>query len=109
MMAEHLEITALADTGANQCVLEWTVAQQLPQATDQGQSRVRALAGNDHRGVRFPVVVTFLADEGDPVSLETSAWSAETFTGPNLIGYGGLLEKPRFAVDPETNRFYFGH
>jgi hypothetical protein len=42
------------------------------------------------------------------VSVDSLAWSAETFVGPNLIGYGNLLEKTRFAVDPAENRFYMG-
>jgi len=108
VVVEGLEITALVDTGANQCILGWAVAEQLIPAASELTIQVRALGGNVHRGMLFPVVVTLLADDGDPVSLQIAAWSAETFNGPNLIGYGGVLERLRIALDPETNRFYFG-
>jgi hypothetical protein len=103
------EITALLDTGANQCILEWALAEQLNAPVEARVVQIRALGGNVHQGILFSTVITFLADEGESVSLEVAAWSAETFTGPNLIGYGGVLERVRIALDPATNRFFFGH
>jgi hypothetical protein len=56
----------------------------------------------------FRAIIEFLADEGVAISIATSVWTAETFQGPNLLGYGGLLEKMRFALEPAENCFYFG-
>jgi hypothetical protein len=109
LIVEDHEITALVDTGASQCILEWSLAEELAVAAEDRIVQARALGGNVHVGVLFPVVISFPADEGSPVSLEVAAWSAESFDGPSLIGYGGVLERLRIAIDPETNRFFFGH
>lgn len=99
-IVEDIEIMALVDTGATSCVLSWENAAQLADHLLEGNPQVRALGGSVHEGVLFPVALTFRADEGVRVDLQTSAWSAETFHGPNLIGYGGLLEKMRFCDRP---------
>jgi hypothetical protein len=108
VVALDQEFTAILDTGANQCVLEWAIAEPLLSGSDDWLPQTRALGGQVHNGVLFPIVLTLPADEGDPVAVETSAWSAQSFGGPNLIGYGGLLEKLGTAIDPGSNRFYFG-
>jgi hypothetical protein len=107
-LVDGVEILALLDTGANYCIVEWKIGQQLMSAGSYSVPQERALGGNVHLGHFFPAVVEFLADEGVPISIATSVWTAETFQGPNLVGYGGLLEKMRFALDPAENRFYFG-
>ena len=108
VLVEDIEVSALLDTGATQCVLNWAIAEQLLSRGGEAVRQVRALGGGVHEGVLLPVVVTLLADEGSPLAIPAAAWSAETFSGPNLIGYGGLLEKVRFALEPAANRFYFG-
>jgi hypothetical protein len=35
--------------------------------------------------------------------LVSAEWLAPTF-----LGYMGLLERIRFAIDPQANQFYFG-
>jgi hypothetical protein len=108
VLVEETEIATLLDTGATQCVLEWDVGEPLLSQSEDAVPVERALGGGVHRGFAFPVAITFPADEGDPVSIGSIAWTAETFHGPNLVGYGGLLEKMRFALEPAENRFYFG-
>jgi predicted aspartyl protease len=108
VLLEDLDFNALLDTGANDCVLAWQVAEQVPQLLEPAEIQVRALGGNVHVGLYFPVVLVFPADEGQDLTLDTFAWASETFSGPSLIGYGGMLEKIRFALDPEHNLFYFG-
>jgi predicted aspartyl protease len=102
------EFNALLDTGANGCVLPWSVAEHLLPDLVNGVSQTRALGGNVHTGRSCLVSLTFIADEGKELTVETVAWASETFPGPSLVGYAGLLEKLRMALDPEENRFYFG-
>lgn len=105
---EQHEINALVDTGATACVLAWGVAEQIQPLFEAGQPETRALGGSVHVGRVFSVSLSFPADEGQDLTLETNAWASETFAGPSLIGYGGLLEKMHTALQPEQNRFYFG-
>jgi hypothetical protein len=60
------------------------------------------------------MAITLIADEGENLSLEDAhVWVPNLFTGqywphPNILGLTGFLQRIRFAVDPETNLFYFG-
>lgn len=57
--------------------------------------------------VRIPF--TFVAEEGE--SLETEGTFFITPDWPeslNFLGYSGLLDSLRFALDPQVNHFYFG-
>jgi hypothetical protein len=49
-----------------------------------------------------------VADNGESLSIEATVWVSREWTGGNFLGYGGLLERIRFAVDPANNLFYFG-
>lgn len=44
----------------------------------------------------------------EQVTLSTRLFVSPDWTGPNFIGYEGLLQRIRFAIDPEANLFYFG-
>jgi hypothetical protein len=49
-----------------------------------------------------------LADTGEPLDVPATVFVTPDWPGPNFLGYQGLLQRIRFAVDPESNRFYFG-
>ncbi|HKI06536.1 MAG TPA: hypothetical protein VKK31_31460 [Thermoanaerobaculia bacterium] len=40
--------------------------------------------------------------------LDATVLVSQDWFGGSFIGYEGLLQRIRFAVDPETNLFYFG-
>jgi hypothetical protein len=48
----------------------------------------------------------------EKICLRWDPWSilrsSPDWRGPNFLGYQGLLQRIRFAVDPEVNLFYFG-
>ena len=48
------------------------------------------------------------ADEGESLDVEATVFQSPDWRGPSFLGYQGLLQRIRFAVDPETNLFYFG-
>ena len=57
--------------------------------------------------VRLPI--TFIADEGEPLTMEATFFvSPEWLPGKTLLGYTGLLDSIRTALDPQVNFFYFG-
>ncbi len=59
-------------------------------------------------GALYRVPVKLLADEGEPLQMEATVFLSPDWQGPNFIGYEGLLQRIRFAVDPQANQFYFG-
>ena len=59
-------------------------------------------------GALYRVAVTIEAEEGESLDVEATVFLSPDWRGPNFIGYQGLLQRIRFAVDPETNLFYFG-
>ena len=60
------------------------------------------------QGAVYRDVLRLPADEGEPLDVEASIFLSPDWRGPNFIGYQGLLQRIRFAVDPEVNLFYFG-
>jgi hypothetical protein len=60
------------------------------------------------RGTLFRGLIALLADGGEPLEVDATIFISPDWTGPNFIGYQGLLQRIRFAIDPETNLFYFG-
>jgi hypothetical protein len=57
--------------------------------------------------VRVPF--TLPADEGEDLALTgTFLVSDDWPSGLTFLGYSGLLDSIRFALDPQANDFYFG-
>ena len=82
-------VLAQLDTGAAWSILDSGIAEELGHL------------------VRLPL--TLVADEGE--SLETEGiffvcrdWPVDL----TFLGYSGLLDSIRFALDPQVNHFYFG-
>ena len=100
---------AQIDTGAAWSVLSPELAQEAGVSVRDGRpaslnTRLGKLQGHI---VRIPF--SLLADEGE--SLETTgaffispAWLPRQV----FLGYSGLLDSIRFALDPQVNDFYFG-
>jgi hypothetical protein len=70
--------------------------------------------GVEMRGNIYRVNIVFLADEGDDITIDATVfvpdeeWQNSWGEHPGYIGLTGCLERMRFAVDPENDRFYFG-
>ena len=102
-------IVAVMDTAAPWCIFEPTVADALvhdyllldPRVALS--TRFGLVHGSLYRGP-----ITIPAEEADPLDLEATVFLSPDWRGPNFIGYQGLLQRIRFAVDPEENLFYFG-
>jgi hypothetical protein len=102
-------LTAIVDTAAPWCIFKPDIAKML-------QSRCEAESGTvtlstrlgPVDGVLYRVPLTLPADEGSPLKVEATAFLSPEWQGGNFIGYMGLLQRIRFAVDPHSNLFYFG-
>jgi hypothetical protein len=59
------------------------------------------------RLVRLPFI--FAADEGDDFPNEGTFFITPDWPeGVTFLGYSGLLDSIRFALDPQVNDFFFG-
>jgi hypothetical protein len=102
-------IVTMVDTAAPWCIFEPEVGDLLrPYLSPVQEQAILSTRMGTLRGGLFRVPVKLPADEGQPLDLEATVFLSPDWRGPNFIGYQGLLQRIRFAVDPETNLFYFG-
>ena len=116
---EHADppIPVIVDTGAPWPILDPHKADELGIDYRAGGWRANPLyiRGFLYYGWFCDMTVTFVVDEGFGRSLDVEATvfipelpPDEAWLHPNFIGLDGLLNRVRFAVDPENNLFYFG-
>lgn len=103
---------AVVDTGAPYCVLSKQQAIEIDPNYRSSATTSIALTVRGYQelpGVLVRMQVTVCADEGDDITIEGTVFvPEEDIELPNFIGYGGLLERINFAVDPRKNFFLFG-
>jgi hypothetical protein len=100
---------AQVDTGAAWSVLDPAVAETFGLLDRIGEpTRLHTRLGLiEGKLVRLPI--TFLSDQGDPLdTYGTFFISPDWPPGRTFLGYSGLLDSMRFALDPQANQFYFG-
>jgi hypothetical protein len=102
-------VLAVVDTAAPWCIFEPVVAESLVRNSLPilGQTVLSTRMGMI-QGALYREMLRIPADEGEPLDVEASIFLSPDWRGPNFIGYQGLLQRIRFAVDPEENLFYFG-
>jgi hypothetical protein len=101
-------LLAELDTGAAWSVLHTEVAEALDLLNGTGEpvpysTRLGRITGHLER-----TSIYIIADEGESLRIEATVWVSREWPGGNFLGYGGLLERIRFAIDPGDNFFYFG-
>lgn len=102
-------ILAQLDTGAAWSVLDPEVAALIASSLDLlGPARMSTRFGHlSGQLVRAPI--TFQAEEGESLTIMGTFFISEDWpAGMTFLGYSGLLDAIRFAVDPQANDFYFG-
>ncbi|MFY9819950.1 MAG: hypothetical protein WAM82_01110 [Thermoanaerobaculia bacterium] len=100
---------AQVDTGAAWSVLDPVVAESLGLLYLDGQKITLNSRFGRIEGTLVQLLVTFLADDG--IALDKYATffiSPDWPPGRTFLGYSGLLDGMRFAIDPQVNHFYFG-
>lgn len=105
---DGVRVLAMLDTGAQWSVLNAELADNLELFERDGEpvtisSRMGTVGG---RLVRART--TLVADDGDSVEVDSTVFVLRDWPAGNFIGYSGLLERIRFAVDPHENAFIFG-
>ncbi len=100
---------AQLDTGAAWSILDPETAALLGVETvGQPFARLSTRLGVVH-GYLTRVPTTLLAEQGSHLDFEGTFFVPRDWpTGRIFLGYSGLLDRVRFAIDPTTNDFYFG-
>jgi len=105
----ELPHVALLDTGAHYCILDREIATGIDRFLTEplGQMELRTAYGTI-RGDLHTHRITLLAEAGDSLDIESTVFVSPDWRAPSFLGYVGALDRLRFAVDPQLNRFYFG-
>ncbi len=100
---------AQVDTGSAWSVLDPILAKDFGLLNLEGPRTQMSTRFGLLKGTLVRSDITFLAEEG--THLETTASffiSPDWPPGRTFLGYSGLLDSIRFALDPQRNHFYFG-
>ncbi len=104
-----LEALAIVDTAAPWCILEPRLGAAVVDHFEElpGTVTLSSRFGR-HEGRLYLGTVKLSADEGEDLEVETTVFISPDWTGGNFVGYLGCLERIRFALEPQANKFYFG-
>jgi hypothetical protein len=102
-------VSAVVDTAAPWCIFSPSVCASLREDFDpvSGDVLLSTRLGT-FRGSLYLVPISFPALQGEALDLQAMVFVSPDWPGGNFLGYQGLLQRIRFAVDPEANLFYFG-
>lgn len=101
-------VFAQLDTGATWTILDTEIADTLSLLGGEGEpvtmsTRLGVVSGRLER-----TSLVIVADDGESISVEATILASPDWHAGNFLGYGGLLERVRFALDASDNSFYFG-
>ena len=101
-------ILAQLDTGAAWSMLDAEIAEAMALLSGGGEpARIRTKDG-PFAGRLERASLEIVADEGEALSFEATVWVSPDWRGGTFLGYAGLLDHIRFAVDPRDDSFHFG-
>lgn len=101
-------VLALLDTGASWSVLNVEVAEELELLNAHGTPLAMSTRLGRIEGKLVRTAATLVAEDGDSVGVDATVFVSHEWRQPTIIGYSGLLERIRFAIDPDTKSFVFG-
>lgn len=101
-------VTAQLDTGAPWTIFEREIVDAMEEVGDSSVTVELDTRFGLRNGRLARVMVEILADEGESLEVEATIFICDDWPAGSFIGYGGFLERIRFALDPARNHFYFG-
>ncbi len=113
-LVEGLPVEAVLDTGGAFLICNPELVEWLGLRPGTGMpARPLQIRGASVRGELHRVTLALEAQAGENIVVEATAFAPQWTPGltwdlPVILGLQGCLEFIRFAVDPETNTFYFG-
>ena len=103
-----VRFAGLMDTGGHFCILSPEVVDLIGDVLSGGETTSLLTAQGRLSGRLYRHRIELLAEKGENLDLEATVLVSPDWRGPSILGYTGFLDRIRFAVDPRTNRFYFG-
>jgi len=102
-------VFAQVDTGAAWSILSPDLAREAGIRAEDGDPAILSTRFGIQRGHIVRVAFSLVADEGEFLRT-TGAFFVSPDWPPRqaFLGYSGLLDSIRFALDPQVNDFYFG-
>jgi hypothetical protein len=109
-LADRPEVQlAQLDTGAAWSVLSTDLAKAVGVVEGDGERITLSSRFGAHQGYLVRLAITFLAEEGEALETDGTFFVSSDWPSPvTFLGYSGLLDSIRFALDPQANHFYFG-
>ena len=105
---DGVPVLAMLDTGASWSVLNAEVADDLELFDRDGETVTISSRMGTVQGKLVRAMTTLVAEDGDSLEVDSTVFVSRDWPAGNFIGYSGLLERIRFAVDPQANAFIFG-
>jgi len=111
---EGLRTTAAVDTGGLYFVCHPELAEGLePYLTDPLLMGKLEIRGTEYDGNLYRLTVELHAEEGEGLLVDATVFlpklrSNQEWNLPSFMGFQGMLDRIRFAVDPEQTLFSFG-
>ncbi len=98
---------ALLDTGAHFCILEQALVGRISDRLTEsiGPFEMQTVYGLI-KGELYIHRITLLAEVGESLDVEMTLFISPDWPGSNFLGYMGAMDRVRFAIDPQRNRFY---
>lgn len=101
------EVFALLDTASEWCIIAGELADRLGIAWDPSDGvRLHSRFGLIS-GALVRANVAFLAEQGLETRVEATWFVSADWPGPAVLGWKGVLERIRFAIDPSDETFHF--
>ena len=112
-IAKAVEVLAVLDTGAPYPILDPTIAKEIGFSSELAIERISMLVrGKKLEGSLIRLNITLIADRGQNLTVDATTFVPDSEFAwdnfPCFIGLSGFLERIRFAIDPNTDTFYFG-
>lgn len=89
-------------------MLNAELAHELGLFEQDGESATISSRVGEIKGKLVTATTTLVAEEGESIEVESIVFVSSEWPEGNFIGYSGLLERIRFAIDPGSNSFFFG-
>jgi hypothetical protein len=104
-----ISFMALLDTGGHFCILGADVVEEIKdRLTESFRETTLVTARGRVRGELFRHSIHLLAERGEDLTIEATILVSPDWQGPSVLGYTGMLDRMRFAIDTRLNQFYFG-
>ena len=101
-------LLAQLDTGAPWSVLNAELAEALGLLGGDGEQVTINTRDGAFDGRLEEAILTILAEDGQSIAVDATVFVSHEWRGQTFLGYMGLLERIRFALDPHVNDFHFG-